>query len=899
TPFNWDGVSNVLIDFSFTNSTPGNPLQITSSAAVNMGMYAANGFYLNTAGGVVTSLPAASLSPIHNEITVGFWSRGNAGISTQNTSIIEGVDNGNRRQLNIHLPWSNSNVYFDCGNLGSGYDRINKAATVAELQGNWNYWTFTKNAVSGIMNIYLNGMLWHTGSAKTNTIQIDSLLFGANITSGNPFKGDVDELSIWDKELNAGTITAWMNKAIDATHPDYAHLLAYYKLDEGSGLLIQDSSVSNQQAQFPFSPSWHFTRGNELSRLFQPLSARPDITFLKGTYTLTNTNILAYDSVQAEPNIVKAYAVVPHPGTIQSDEVTVVSTNLYWLATYRYVYNGLSGALIDSLPVSAIDTIHILNLSYIDRFPMKFEIMSFVTPYGINLDLGMNGKTWTFDMTDFLPVLKGNKRITVERGGEWQENMDIKFLFIVGTPPHDVLDIKNIWRQPGNCNYNDIVTDKYFEPRNVPLLNTGKSFKIRTMITGHGQEGEFIPRMHALNVNGGANEFEWQVYKKCAFNPVYPQGGTWIYDRCGWCPGMASDLKESDITSYVTPGVPADIDYTMLPDTGIGTSNYLVTNQLVTYGAMHFTNDAAVTDVMAPTNKIEYARSQAICNHPKIMIQNTGSAPLTTLTIEYWINANTTRSVYQWQGNLLPMQKEEVELPAFDLWVNVNSPDNVFHVELKNPNGAGDEYSFNNFFHSAFKITDVVPSDFIIYHRTNSAASETSYALYDVWDNLLFSRTGLTNLTTYRDTFHLAQGCYKFVMTDTDEDGISFWANSDGAGQVRFQRSNGTTLKTFNPDFGGSIIYNFTIDFPLSFESLEEAQWQVYPNPATDYLMVEFPDQGIEQYEVRNVLGQMQTVKAEKTAAGLKLDISQLPSGLYILKADIHGTPRTRKFRVQ
>ena len=56
--------------------------------------------------------------------------------------------------------------------------------------------------------------------------------------------------------------------------------------------------------------------------------------------------------------------------------------------------------------------------------------MSFVTPYGINLNLGIDGKTWTFDMTDFTPVFNGQKQITVERGGQWQEDMDIRFLFL-------------------------------------------------------------------------------------------------------------------------------------------------------------------------------------------------------------------------------------------------------------------------------------------------------------------------------------------------------------------------------------------------------------------------------------------------------------------------------------
>ena len=124
---------------------------------------------------------------------------------------------------------------------------------------------------------------------------------------------------------------------------------------------------------------------------------------------------------------------------------------------------------------------------------MAFQIMSFVTPYGAYLDLGTYGKTWYFDVTDFAPILKGLKRINMTSGGQWQEDMDIKFHFIVGTPPRDVVDIQQIWR-PQSKGYNSILNENSFEPRDVKLNSNAVSYKLRTVITGHGQEGEFISR---------------------------------------------------------------------------------------------------------------------------------------------------------------------------------------------------------------------------------------------------------------------------------------------------------------------------------------------------------------------------------------------------------------------
>ena len=120
-----------------------------------------------------------------------------------------------------------------------------------------------------------------------------------------------------------------------------------------------------------------------------------------------------------------------------------------------------------------------------------------------------------------------------DKGGEWQEEMDIKFAFIKGIPPRQVLSVQQIW--PADAyGFTSILSNQQLEPRTITYKPEVKSMKIRTVATGHGQEGEFIPRTHSLLVNN--TNFSWQLWKECADNPVYPQGGTWVYDRAGWCP---------------------------------------------------------------------------------------------------------------------------------------------------------------------------------------------------------------------------------------------------------------------------------------------------------------------------------------------------------------------------
>ena len=875
TPFNWNGTDNLLVEFSFSNAGNGTASSVLSdlTAGISGLVSEGNDFAFEFSGSNRMNLGNGNFTGFSNQISIAFWAYGNPDFLPQNTSAVYATNAQNHRQVNIHFPWSNSRIYWDCGS-GGGYDRIDKAANNNEFEGQWNHYVFTKNSATGVMNIYLNGVLWHTGTGLTIPVQITDFMLGTAPNGSNPWFGRMDEFSLWKTELQAADIQAWMHKTITASHPAYADLVAYYRFNEGTGTTSADQSTAAATGTAVGIPVWRLIAGKDVFKNFTETSTRPQITFVQGVYNQTVTPIVTMDSVQNIPNTVYSFIV-------NNNNIQPFDTNVYYQAGYTYVYDGDLGTLLDSVNNAQSGSISVVQLDYFLRSPAAFQIMSFVTPYGINLDLGMEGKTWTFDVTDYAPILKGWKRMFINGGGERQEDMDIKFVFIVGTPPRDVKDINNLWKveAPG---YTAILNDDKYEPRTVPLAANASAFKIRTAITGHGQEGEFIPRTHFINIAGGNPEFSWDVWKKCAENPVYPQGGTWIYDRAGWCPGMATDTKEMDITPFVTPGSTAMIDYGL--NTASGSSNYWVSNQLVNYGAPNFTLDAAVIDVKHPSTKVEYARTNPMCSQPIVVIRNTGSTALTTLRIEYWVNNNPVREVYNWSGSLGFLETAEVSLPFSDnLWSAVNGANgNTFNVEIKDPNGGTDAYSFNNIFRSKFNITNVVPSNFIIWSRMNGAPTETSYEIIDQNGTQIFQRSGMAANTQYRDTFNLPFGCYQFKITDTDEDGIDFWANNDGVGFVRFRAGNGAALVNFEGDFGASFIYNFTIDWPLSYEQLQESSELVlYPNPAQQSFNLEGKAMTNARIRLYNAVGQELQVPVSPSAQGVRVDCSSLPTGIY------------------
>lgn len=890
-PFAWDGTSNLIVEMSYTNSTPDAPLSLIGEVNTTDVSAVSAGNTFAEFSGQRLDLETTAMGSISNEITIAVWVNGNADVLPSNTYLMEALDANDDRQVNMHLPWGNSRIYWDCGNDGTGYDRIDKLATASEFEGEWNHWVFTKNAVTGSMKIYLNGALWHSGTGKTKPIDIDQFTVGHAVNGTGIYNGKIDELTIWDVELDQTTIQDWMNKKVNATHPMYANLVAYYDFDEGVGTQVVDASPNAANGVFDMAPTWSFDRGNEIERLFADIEFRPNIEFSQGTISTTVSDVFVMDSTENVTHTVREFAVNSNSGTVLDDEIEEIDVNVYW-PSGNFTIVDESGSVVGVRSYPSSGTITPGELNYYRRFPAKFELLSFVTPYGNGLNLGLAGKTYWFDVTDFGPILQGDKRITIERAGRWQEEMDIRFHFIQGTPAREVLDIQSIWRD-ASASYANISSGRAFEDRQITLNPNGSYFKIRSSITGHGQEGEFIPRDHSLNIDGGPVEFEWEVWKACGANPVFPQGGTWVYDRAGWCPGMATDVQNSDLTPMVTPGQTITVDYDM--EFATGDSRYIVNHLLVTYGEANFQNDAAITDVMRPSMKTEYDRFNPACNLPIVVLQNTGETELTSCVITYQVEGGTAQT-FNWTGNLSLMESEEVVLPVNDVafW-NTSATERVFIATVSQPNGVSDEYADNNVYRSAFEDFDRFTGDLTFRFKSNNNGFENTLRLYNHSGGLVYERVGLDNNVTYQDKLSLSPGCYTLEFTDSGNDGLSFWANpNQGTGYFQVREGN-VTRESFVAEFGSIIHYDFYSAGSVGLEEGELARYfTVAPNPTHGLVKVEM--NGQKDLEVRceviNAMGQVLEVHNWSMTGQIQsesIDLSNHENGVYLLRMTING----------
>ncbi len=886
TPFNWNGTSNLLVELSYKPGFNASKLQLRSNTTTQT-------THISTSNDYTLDLAPSNYVEVNSYY----------GIAGSNSRTIEAwIKTGVTGKDIVSWGTNSSGQKFIFRLDGNGKLRVevNGGSIIGTTVLNDNKWHHVAVTFNGAtmynFKFYVDGVR-DNPTAIANTLVNTGQSLPVQISKGfhnRYWNGQVDNVRIWSTELPVTAIDEWRYKTVTAAHPNYSSLELEYNIDSRSAT-IKDNSTNGRNATYFSQNTFTAFTGESHFKEYSTSSTKPNFDLYQGNYNLTISNDTLVDTTFYNPFIVNERTIYPKLGTVFSDSIGILTTN-YWPEN-NILFN-LNGGVLSTTPSNSTVQITPSTLSYFRRNASKLEIMSFVTPYGINLDLGNDGKAWYFDVTDFLPVLNGPRRITLERGGQNQEEIDIQFLFIVGTPPRNVKQLDQIWPVTSTA-YSSILNNSFFAPKTLSLDTSARSFKIRSVITGHGQQGEFIPRNHFININGGPIEFNRSVWSECAENPVFPQGGTWIYDRAGWCPGAPSDPTEYDITSLIGNADTVQIDYGVY--TASGDSRYIVNNQLVSYGAPNFNLDARITEVISPTNHIQFGKSNPICNGSEIEIQSSGATAITAMQIEYSIN-NGIKGTYNWTGNLNFLDKVTVVLPTVaNFWNSLTNGTNTFVAQIISVNGQSDQYVHNDDIIREFSATEVILSNFVLEFTTNAAGFQSSYNVRDENGSILIQRSGLNNNSTYRDTFNLTAGCYSINVFDSNDDGLSFFANSSGNGSVRIKNLIGSTLKIFEPDFGDGFKYSFTVPTTVGLSEVELSQSiSVYPNPATISLTMETTGLNNSNWSVFDGMGRRVTsgLTINEHHTKTQINVAHFAAGVYYLHFTKEDKTTVKKFIV-
>ncbi len=470
----------------------------------------------------------------------------------------------------------------------------------------------------------------------------------------------------------------------------------------------------------------------------------------------------------------------------------------------------------------------------------NWEVARLITPYSSYMRLGTNGynSNWshpyTFDVTDFLPLLKDSICFAAHTGG-WDNkgkfgfSISVNLILIEGKAEAIPIKVEKIYEDGyvyKSKNEFDSITKshKFFVNKENPFV------KFKSIISGHDAQGEFTPIDYYIKLNG-VEIFKKRLWKEnCDKTYIQPQSGTWIFSRTNWCPGEKIIEEEIDLSPFLKKNDSNEVDISFgyfPPKTDSPYhANYVIAGYLIYYESI-IMNDVALDAIIAPNSDPNFKIDNAICLNPKIRIKNIGQKAAKELYIDYWVDAKN-KQTYIWRGEIKNSEIKEIELPQMS-WKGTDTKSPIFYCSIQK-----NQYNssfWNDLLASKFNLVDQLPSEKIILEFKSSSGEQKNknkIKLVNASNQVVFEKEYFGDSKTYLDTIQVPKNCYKLTLIDSNSeyecgDGLSFWfsnhkpiskdsfgyGNTPGSFRI-LNAKDQSELKKFNPDFGGLIMYQFS-----------------------------------------------------------------------------------------
>lgn len=197
------------------------------------------------------------IRPVGDDFTIEYWIKttqvGTAGVMWYNgVGIVDAEVGGGTNDFGTSL--NGSKLSFGIGN--PDYTIISNANI---NDGSWKHIAVTRSKSSGVIAIYINGVLDKTGTCSNyGTLSAPSYLrLGGMQTAVNYFDGALDDIRIWNVVRTQTQIAANMNQELNG---DESGLVAYFKCNQGvpntsntSITTLYDETTTNHTALTNFT----------------------------------------------------------------------------------------------------------------------------------------------------------------------------------------------------------------------------------------------------------------------------------------------------------------------------------------------------------------------------------------------------------------------------------------------------------------------------------------------------------------------------------------------------------------------------------------------------------------------------------------------------------------------
>ncbi len=563
-----------------------------------------------------------------------------------------------------------------------------------------------------------------------------------------------------------------------------------------------------------------------------------------------------------------------------------------------------------------INAIHLRRKGGVNGEDKNLELARFITPYGLTFNSSWKF-AWHLDISDYAHLLHDSLEIEYYHSG-YETNVgrgwivNLEFILIEGSPFADVVRMDSMW--DGTFPYGNAANpiENYFNARTYTMSPETYLARLRLNQTGHGADTFYCSEFCYPTKNIILDNFSMytrQIFRRCGGNGLFPQGGTWVFDRANWCPG---EMVFPEIFDFKVNGNSThawDID--MEPyEVRSPSANYYVRSQLIQFKKPRAADDVALDDVLAPNGPSSvYNRMNPVCSNPKVVIKNMGYKDLTACVIKYGIIGEPMFTHY-WNGNLKTGETAEVQLNNI---LKPSSSNNTFMAIASYPNGYQDEYPMDDTARTIANLPPVNNTPIILTFRTNNAPNENSYTVKDDAGYIVASRDSGTLIANrqYRDTLNLPAGCYTIEFVDRGGDGLSFFANpAQGNGAISLLRNNGSLLKSFAADFGNFVWYQYQVGDPAYRaesglqENQDQGDWlEVYPNPSDINLHISCfvtPKNTPAQIQLTDLNGKLIYSKTIDKPGfhEVQWNTTSLLPGMYFVNFSNAGTHKTEKVLV-
>ncbi|MEM7657082.1 MAG: T9SS type A sorting domain-containing protein [Bacteroidota bacterium] len=214
---------------------------------------------------------------------------------------------------------------------------------------------------------------------------------------------------------------------------------------------------------------------------------------------------------------------------------------------------------------------------------------------------------------------------------------------------------------------------------------------------------------------------------------------------------------------------------------------------------------------------------------------------------------------------------------------------NALQIVSVNPNGQLDENQANDSLSADWLYPTAEAGVYYMVVKPDAYGSETSWKIFNAADSAIAEggpyTDGNLDLVYLEVDLSEGEGCHRLEVYDTQGNGMS----AVSQGYFRLLDPLGMPVtQNLDGDFGSQATYRFTlpeIEDPTAREDLMADQLQVFPNPTSGLVQVQFPAFQGQWVELQvmdlsgRVLSQVNTQDGQ-----YQLTLSAYPTGMYLVK---------------